>query len=249
MNFLISLILLITFNAGTNPDIVKVKALYEEGRFEEAIVKLNTLTVTQKTGDEILLYRGLLEDDAEKSVSYFEEIIDKYPQSIHSDHALFYICQYNFLRGSYHYIISSFKNVIESFSESKYFGPSCFCLASCYEAINDTNMAVKWYRKIHYDDVLFNMAIQSIGELTISIYSIQIGSFQNIESAKQLLSSFTKKGYDAWLATTQEEGKKHYKILVGQFNSREKAKGFSNLFSEEEEIPFWIVKIKKISLK
>ena len=249
MSFLLSLILLITFNAGANPDIAEVKALYEEGRFEEAIEKLNTLTVTQTTGDEILLYRGLLEDDAEKSVSYFQEIIDEYPQSIHSDHALFYICQYNFLRGSYQYLISSFKNVIVSISESKYFGPSSFWLASCYEAINDTNMAVKWYRKIHNDEILFNMARQSISELTISIYSVQIGSFQNIGSAKQLLSSFTEKGYDTWLATTQEDGNKYFKILVGEFNSKEKAKGFSKLFNEKEKIPFWIVKIKKLNDK
>lgn len=249
MNILLSFSLLVIFNAPGNPDIGNVKELYNEGRFKEAKVKLVKINGNDENVDEILLYRGLLEEDAEKSISFFKEIVVKYPQSDYCDHALYSISQYEFLQGSYKRALSTLKRIMLSFPESKYYRPSCLWIASSYEALKDTTNAVKWYKRIGKSDtVMFSIAKEALSRLSRkkSIYSIQIGSFKNRKSAKNLVASFSEKGYDSWLAVTQKEGIKHYKVLIGEFKSKDAALGFSKLFSEKEKIPLWIVKIKRI---
>ena len=250
MSFFLPLVLLIIFNAGNNPDIAEVKVLYDEGRFREAIEKLDRITATQKTGDKILLYRGLLEEDAEKSIAFFKEIVVKYPQSGYCNYALYLISQYEFLQGSYKRALSTLKRIIISFPESKYYRPSCLWIASSYEALKDTTNAIKWYKRIEKSDtVTLSIAKEALSRLSRkkSIYSIQIGSFKNIESAKNLVASFSEKGYDTWLAITRKEGIKYYKVLIGEFKSKDAAFGFSKLFGEKEKISLWIVKIKKFN--
>ncbi|TES92782.1 MAG: hypothetical protein E3J87_04250 [Candidatus Cloacimonadota bacterium] len=249
MNILFSLGFLIIFNVQNNPDIENVKELYEGGKFNNARRELEKIPPTDKNRDEILLYKGLLEEDAEKSFSSFKEIVDKYPKSLFCDYALYSISQYEYLQGSYKNAILTLKKITTSFPESEYFESSCFWLASSYEALKNSNDAVCWYKRIsNSDTVMFRIAKEAISRLSKkrSIYCIQIGSFQNRDSAKNLLASFKEKGYEAWLATSKKEGIKYYRVLIGEFKSKEEAKGFSKLFSEKEKIPYWIVKIKKL---
>lgn len=250
MNILLSLGFLIIFNAQNNPDIENVKELYEGGKFNEARRELEKIASTDKNRDEILLYKGLLEEDAEKSISFFKKIVDKYPKSLFCDYALYSISQYEYLQGSYKNALSTLKKITTSFPESEYYESSCFWLGASYEALKNSNDAVEWYKKIsNSDTVMFRIAREAIarlGKKRRSLYSIQIGSFQNRDSAKNLFASFKDKGYETWLATSQKEEIKYYRVLIGEFESKEEAKGFSKLFSEKEKIPYWIVKIKKI---
>lgn len=250
MNMLLSLTLLLFFNASQNPALKEVKELYNEGKFKEARAKIKKINTTDKNGVEILFYKALLAGDAEESVGFFKKILNKYPQSDYSDCALYGVSQYEFLQGSYKDAILTLKSITTSFPESKYYGSSCLWLASSYEALNDTVNAVNWYKKVSNSDTftshIAKEALSGLAKKKRSIYSIQIGFFQNRKSAENLIGSFKEKGYDTWLATTQQEGTKYYRILIGEFESKEKAEGFSKLFSEQEKIPFWIVKIKKL---
>ncbi|MCK4234081.1 SPOR domain-containing protein [candidate division WOR-3 bacterium] len=249
MNIFLSFTILFIISSSGIKDIEQVKELYNEGRFNDARIKLEKITPNHKIDDEVLLYKGLLEEDAEKSLSFYKKIIFDYPKSVFCIDAIYYISQYEFLKGSYEKVITSLRKITSFFPESKYYGLSCFWTASSYEAVGNTTQAILWYKKIEKkDSTVFFLANKALARLSQvkSIYCIQIGSFKNKESAKDLVFSFNKKGYETWLAATRKNGIKYYKVLIGEFDSKEKAKGFSKLFSEKEKIPFWIVKIKKL---
>jgi tetratricopeptide (TPR) repeat protein len=231
------------------PTIHTVKKLYSEGSFSFARDALENVLITDEIADEILYYKGLLAEDAEHSVSFYTEILEKYPKSPYSIDALYRISQYEFLRGSYKEVITMLDEITTQYPESKYFDASCYLKACSYEALSDTSSAKTWYTKVSKKDtLLYEIAQDGLSSLIKprSIFSIQIGSFVNKESAKDLLATYDKKGYQTWLATTVKDDVKYYKVLIGEFESKERAKGFSKLFNEQEKIPFWIIKIKKM---
>ncbi len=248
MNILISLSLCLLFSTSEKHLLI-VRELYEEGRFQEARQKLKEIAPSSAPIDEILLYKGLLEQDAHKSVTHFQFIIKDYPQSKHRLRALFLISQYHFLNKSYKKAISAFKKIVTSDSEAPYSGQICIWIALSYEALNDTTRSIVWYTKVNSaDSISYSSAQKALSNLKKlkSIYSIQIGSFQNKESASTLIEMYSTKGYRTWLATTKQEGIKYYKVLIGEFDNKEKATGFSKLFKQKEDIQFWIVKIRKL---
>ena len=243
----ISLFLALT---ATSPnDITTVRELYQEGRFSEAQTKLKKITPTKINVSDLLLYKGLLEINAEKAIGYLRKLISDYPKSEHQHQARFVIAQHQFLQESYKHAISSFKHIIDAGKESGYHATSCLWVARCYEALYDTTKAISWCEKVEESDsISYSIAIETLTTLkrAKSIYSIQIGSFQSKESAHELAAAYAEKGFETWLATTKKDGVKYYKVLIGEFDSREMAKGFLELFGEKENITFWIVKVRRL---
>jgi tetratricopeptide (TPR) repeat protein len=236
--------------ASPSQDIVTLEQLYQEGRFFEARSLLSKITPTKANAPDLLLYMGLLEANAEKSIAYFEKLIAEYPKSPNRFRARFTIAQHQFLKESYEAAISSLQHIIKAKEDSGFHALSCFWTARCYEALHDTSRAISWYEKVdeQSDSLSFSLAMDALKILkrAKSIFSIQIGSFKSKESARELAESFAEKGYETWLATTQKDGEKYYKVLIGEFDSREMAEGFLELFSEKETITYWIVKVRKL---
>ena len=74
MTILVGLSLALSLIATPQDNIDIVKELYKEGRFSEAHAKLMTIPATKGNADVLLLYRGLLENEAEKSIKYFQKV-------------------------------------------------------------------------------------------------------------------------------------------------------------------------------
>lgn len=248
MNIVLSITMFLIFNLSANPSIDEIETLYEEGRFMEARAELKEIKPDEKNMEAFFLYSALLEENGVKSINLLKKIVNKYPKSIFYNQAIYSIALYEFLQSNYKGVIPRLKRITTLPQRSKYYDASCFWIAASYEALKDTNDALIWYKKITDNDSLIFLSakkeISGLSKTKKSIYSIQIGSFQSRESAKELLSLFKNKGYDSWLATTTKQGNKYYKVLIGKFESKDKANGFTQLFKEREGIPFWIVKIK-----
>lgn len=249
MMIIATISLCLALTATPPNDITTVRELYQEGRFSEAQAKLKKIAPTKTNVADLLLYKGLLEINAEKAIGYLKKIISDYPKSEYQHQARFAIAQHQFLQESYKNAISSFEHIIDAGRESGYHATSCLWVARCYEALYDTMKAISWYEKVEESDsISYSIAIETLTTLTRakSIYSIQIGSFQSKESAHELAATYAEKGYETWLATTKKDGVKYYKVLIGEFDSREMAKGFLELFTEKENVTFWIVKVRRL---
>ncbi len=247
MNIL-PIMLLALITAQNNNTMANINNLYEEGRFKEAKSKLLEI-LTDETTEQSLLLQGLLESDGQKSQLLLTQFVNAFPQSNYLPRALFFIAQYQFLKGKYEKAIQTFKKIRRTASETQYSEKACLWIALCYLALRDKNNAILWHKKIEDKELQASNLAKSILVLENKksrTYSIQTGSFTTKGTALQLLGSLKKKGYDTWLATTKKDGIKFYRVLIGQFDSRQKATGFSKLFSEKENLPFWIVSLKKL---
>jgi tetratricopeptide (TPR) repeat protein len=250
MMILPTISLFLALSTAPLQSIAIVKELYHEGRFAEARAKLNEITPSQTNSVDLLLYKGLLETDAGKAITYLKKLISDYPETEYQHEARFAIAQHQFLQESYKDATSSLRPIIEAGKESGYHSLSCLWMARCYEARYDTMNAIAWYERIdaQSDSISYSIAIDALKTLkrAKSIYSIQIGSFQSKESAHELAALYAEKGYETWLATTHKEGVKYYKVLIGEFDSREMAEGFLELFTEKESVTHWIVKVRRL---
>lgn len=242
--------LLIALVSAPTNDIASVKELYQEGRFFEAKIKLKKVTPTKSNAADVLLYRALLESDAEKSKAYLEKLLSDYPKSENRYQAHLCIAQHHYINESYKDALSSLKHITDDEKATALHSISYLWAARCYEALFDTAKAIACYERIdeESDSTSYDLAMDALKSLrkTKSIFSIQIGSFQNRESAHELAAQYAEKGYETWLATTHKDGSKYYKVLIGEFDSREMAEGFLELFTEKESISHWIVKVRRL---
>lgn len=72
-------------------------------------------------------------------------------------------------------------------------------------------------------------------------YTIQLGSYNTVEEAKQFAEGFTVRGYSPIINEVNIEGKgKWYRVSLGLFNSVEEAKGYikteQSLFSGQDHV-------------
>jgi two-component system cell cycle response regulator DivK len=72
---------------------------------------------------------------------------------------------------------------------------------------------------------------QAKQEKTSLTYSVQVGYFKEGKHASRLLESMKKKGYDAYLYTGSDEGKR---VLIGKFRDRKQAREQSRRILKDE---------------
>jgi hypothetical protein len=70
-----------------------------------------------------------------------------------------------------------------------------------------------------------------------TIFAVQVGAFRNASYAKTLVTKLYEKGYKAYITNSvTKEGEKLYKVCVGKFSDREKAKTLSEKIRNSEGI-------------
>ncbi len=73
-----------------------------DGKKLEELLRLLPQAEAKFPGHPVVLYlKGLLSEDAELALGYYEELLGKHPESSYADDALYRICQYYFAKGLY----------------------------------------------------------------------------------------------------------------------------------------------------
>ena len=71
---------------------------------------------------------------------------------------------------------------------------------------------------------IFNKEGKKVSDLN-GLYGIQVGSFKNLENAKELMQRINKKGFTRVYVKIQwQRGRKMYKVIVGKFATRDLAR-------------------------
>lgn len=78
-----------------------------------------------------------------------------------------------------------------------------------------------------------------------AMFTVQMGAFSDLSHAKSLKRRFNKKGYDAYItsSTTLEEGKL-YKVCIGKFIEREKAKTLSEKIRNSDGLQTFVTTLQ-----
>jgi hypothetical protein len=73
-------------------------------------------------------------------------------------------------------------------------------------------------------------------------FTVQVGSFENITNAEDLKKRFNQKGYKAYIAISESNNKKRlYKVCIGEFSDKEKAKSLSAEIKNTEGLDSFVI--------
>jgi hypothetical protein len=73
------------------------------------------------------------------------------------------------------------------------------------------------------------------------IFTVQVGAFKNASYAEALMAWLKEKGYSAYLTlSVSREGEKLYKVCIGKFTEREKAKTLSEKIRSSESLEAFV---------
>lgn len=74
-----------------------------------------------------------------------------------------------------------------------------------------------------------------------TIFAVQVGAFRNASYAKALVTKLYEKGYEAYITSSvTKEGEKLYKVCVGKFSDRVRAKTLSEKIRNSEDIETFV---------
>jgi cell division septation protein DedD len=71
-------------------------------------------------------------------------------------------------------------------------------------------------------------------------YTVQVGAFKNSSDAHALMLKLDKKGYHAAVIMTKAKNERIFKVLVGEFNTREEAEVFSIKLKKTESLKAFV---------
>ncbi len=104
--------------------------------------------------------------------------------------------------------------------------------------IEDTNNDVKKDINVKTKEEIQNFA--SVKDFK---YSVQVGIFRKLSNAQRLQRGLKKKGYNAFLKETTFKNRRSYKVMVGQYSTKEKALQVKKRLEEAEKMDSFLVKI------
>jgi septal ring-binding cell division protein DamX len=78
-----------------------------------------------------------------------------------------------------------------------------------------------------------------------AVFTVQVGAFKNSSYAEYLMAYLKKKGYSVYITLSgSKEGEKLYKVCIGKFIEREKAKILSEKIKNSEGIQTFVISLQ-----
>lgn len=144
---------------------------FDKGEFDSARLQLEELLEEypkHKLTPYIVYYIGRLTKYPAKALSYYQRVVDLYPDSKVTDNALYRIGQYYYAVSDYEKAYGSFDQIVKMYRDS------------------DVLREARTWAEI----------MAQLVKKRDSYYVIQIGAYKNKENAEKLKDSFVEKGYE-----------------------------------------------------
>ena len=77
-----------------------------------------------------------------------------------------------------------------------------------------------------------------------AMFTVQMGAFSDFSHAKSLKGRFNKKGYNAYITSSTTAEGKFYKVCIGRFTEREKAKTLSEKIRSSEGLETFVTALQ-----
>lgn len=189
--------------------------------------------------DKVKIY--FLSGDYKASINESERLIvkDEYSSELH------YLLGVSYLKeGDYQRAADNFRIVINNFKDSKFKEEARLGLADTYLLRGDLNNADKFYKelinknpKIKFKEQILSRLSETESkranglqcEVTGSYYFVQVGSFSNINNARNFTQKLINNGYPAYMDGRQPA----YRVKVGKLKTRSQAEELSKRLSSQ----------------
>ena len=199
--------------SGSEPDIQKRLEMIERGQAAAVRTELPTMMTNYQNHPGVLYLQAVLTTDGTEAVKIYQSIVDNFPRSEWGDDALYKLYQY-------YYSVGLYKTADQKLAQLKSEYPF-----SAYNNLQ-ADEPVKTKKPAEEKPVTIKRPM-SIDKFP-SKFAIQVGAFSTIQNAEELKSRFEKEGYVANIFTLVSNGKKLHKVHVGEFQTYDEAKRFTN---------------------
>jgi hypothetical protein len=194
------------------PDILKRLELIEKGQGDVVRSELPTLMTNFQNHPGVLYLQGVLTSDGAEASKIYQSIVDNFPKSEWADDALYKLYQY-------YYSIGLYKTADQKLDQLKRDYPY-----STYAT--DQKVAEEPKAAIPVEPPA-KVTPPSKGKKSTVVFTVQAGTFRELQNAEELKSRFEKDGYASHIFTIVNGGKKFHKVWVGEFATQDEAKRFS----------------------
>ncbi|MFH0988521.1 MAG: SPOR domain-containing protein [bacterium] len=246
-----------TTSAG-QPDIQKRLELIEKGQGEAVKAELPTLLTNFQNHPGIMYLQALLTTDGVEAVKIYQSIVDNFPGSEWTDDALFKLYQYYYSIGLYKTADQKLEQLRRNFPYSSYASDQ----QVAEEPKETPKQNAKEPKKVEEPArETKKPAVQPAAKnakgkkpLTPSSktaketqkpaktesfstsFTVQAGTFSVFQNAEELKARFEKEKYSTTIFTLMNNGRKFYKVWVGEFRTQDEAKKFSEQFKKKFKI-------------
>ena len=185
---------------------------------------------------ESLYIKGMTELDGEKSKDYFLDYFLKYPDNKYADDSAVKVAEYYYSKGYYIKSGKWYKKIPDQYPDSEFLDKSISYYLNSLMIVGESDSA-KYYAKKYkkeYPKLKFNKNFikeNKDKEITVnnnkniiinsqSRYSVQIGSYENYQSALSKKRMLSIEGFLCRIDESNIKGKKLYSVRVGYYKKR-----------------------------
>ena len=212
--------------------------LLEEGKVDGVKESLIELESKYPNDSGVLYLRALLTQDGNKSIEYYKDLIQRFPDSNYTPKAAMKICEYFYSRGLYTQATKILKKIPLQYPRYDNIQRVTDLMVSSFNAIGEADSARYYalliksmFPKINtaeYDLNISNKKMANIISLDKSekidgAYVLQVGAFSDIDNAKRLKLQISQLGHNVLINEVQSRGKTLHAVRVGRFKSKNKA--------------------------
>jgi len=195
------------------PDILKRLELIEKGQADVIRAELPTLMTNFQNHPGVLYLQGVLTTDGSEAAKIFQSIVDNFPKSEWADDALYKLYQYYYSVGLYKTADQKMEQLKRDYPFSTY----------------ATDQKVSEEPKVTPPpETPAKVSQPNKGKKSTVVYTVQAGTFRELQNAEELKSRFERDGYASHIFTIVNSGKKFHKVWVGEFTTQDEAKRFSS---------------------
>lgn len=235
-----------------------IAELVRDGDFDEARKLLPSILKANPDDASTLYYQGLLEKNGDKSLEYFEMLLEKHPKSDYADDALMQIGEYQYARGLYVSAERTLLLIPRQYPDSEHVKRAINLLmqSMLVTGKSDTaRMYLKIFEKRWGDlavDVEFPPVVSSTTEKKSkkdrkkTLFTIQIGAFGSKDNAKKQREVFRGRGYDVKLGNKKVAGNTLHLVWVGKYFSYDEALDAARTLKAKFGVNYGIVDKSKI---
>lgn len=208
------------------PDILKRLELIEKGQADVVRSELPTLMTNFQNHPGVLYLQGVLTTDGAEASKIYQSILDNFPKSEWADDALFKLYQYYYSVGLYKTADQKLELLKRDYPHSTY--------ATDQKVAEEPKVAPP-------PETPAKVNQPGKGKKSTALFTVQAGTFREVQNAEELKSRFERDGYASHIFTIVNSGKKFHKVWVGEFATQDEAKRFSGEIKKKYHIESIVV--------
>ncbi|MBN1479405.1 SPOR domain-containing protein [candidate division KSB1 bacterium] len=229
-------------------DVAELEKLFDQENYEQLKKALQSSTATSEDDPSILFFRGFLQENPEAAVGDYLRVADEFPNSKYADFSLFRLGQYYYFKANYVEARRFFSRLILNYRQSELRDDAQYLYCQCIMAAGKTDSA-KLFLKAFVQNVerspfvdaaildlesLGGLPQQSLSQPALKkksvVFAIQVASYINRSDAQDAIRKLSHVFPHVRVGERTLGNTLYYLVLIGKFESREKAAAYARLY-------------------